>query len=348
LFPPTTLSAAIERLRFVQADPIRAPARAQDLILRLRVKGYRAGDLERRYAALDIEEGFLYAYGFMPRSLWHLRHPPKLPRLPSLEKRLLETVTRLGPVHPDQLAAEFGGKTAINAWGGYSKVTKLALERLHRRGLLRIARRDNGIRVYATSLPMASREPPEQIFRTLVLTATHVLAPIPERSLRSVIAPWARSLRSGAARNTLRELFDSGELVAAEAEGGERYVWRPDARRKRARANLDQPVLRFLAPFDPLVWDRRRFEHLWGWAYRFEAYTPLAKRVRGYYALPLLWRDQIIGWGNLSVVGAALEAELGFIGRRPAAREFRVELEAELERMRGFLRLQDGFTSPAG
>src|SRR6187402_1521286 len=56
-----------------------------------------------------------------------------------------------------------------------------------------------------------------------------------------------------------------------------------------------------LAPFDPVVWDRRRFEQLWGWAYRFEAYTPVGKRKLGYYALPLLWRDRVIGWGNLSM-----------------------------------------------
>ena len=64
LFAPTSLSAAIQRLGFVQADPIRAPARAQDLTLRHRVKGYRVGDLERRYATLDVEEEFFVNYGF--------------------------------------------------------------------------------------------------------------------------------------------------------------------------------------------------------------------------------------------------------------------------------------------
>ena len=67
LFPPTTLKRAIERLGFVQADPIRAPARAQDLTLRHRVNGYRAGDLERRYTSLGIEEDFFVNYGFVPR-----------------------------------------------------------------------------------------------------------------------------------------------------------------------------------------------------------------------------------------------------------------------------------------
>ncbi|MDH4053458.1 MAG: winged helix DNA-binding domain-containing protein, partial [Rubrivivax sp.] len=63
LFAPTTLPRAIARLGFVQADPIRAPARAQDLTLRHRVRDYRAGDLERRYPRLGIDEDFFVNYG---------------------------------------------------------------------------------------------------------------------------------------------------------------------------------------------------------------------------------------------------------------------------------------------
>ena len=75
LFRPTTLLRAIERLGFVQADPIRAPARAQDLTLRHRVKDYRAGDLERRYPTLPVEEDFFVNYGFLPRAHHALMHP---------------------------------------------------------------------------------------------------------------------------------------------------------------------------------------------------------------------------------------------------------------------------------
>src|SRR5436190_8319336 len=75
LFAPTTLKRAIEKLGFVQADPIRAPARAQDLTLRHRVKGYRAGDLERRYATLGIEEDVFIAYGFVTSEVHALMHP---------------------------------------------------------------------------------------------------------------------------------------------------------------------------------------------------------------------------------------------------------------------------------
>src|SRR6202047_2585021 len=75
LFKPTTLGRAISKLGFVQADPIRAPARAQDLTLRHRVLDYAAGDLERRYPKLPIEEDFFVNYGFLPRAHHGLMHP---------------------------------------------------------------------------------------------------------------------------------------------------------------------------------------------------------------------------------------------------------------------------------
>jgi hypothetical protein len=87
-----------------------------------------------------------------------------------------------------------------------------------------------------------------------------------------------------------------------------------------------------------VVWDRRRFEHFWGWAYRFEAYTPAARRQRGYYALPLLWRDRVIGWGNLAWREGRLDADLGYVcGRAPRDAAFRRALDEELARIAAFL-----------
>ena len=102
----------------------------------------------------------------------------------------------------------------------------------------------------------------------------------------------------------------------------------------------DEPdEVRLLAPFDPVVWDRRRFELLWGWGYRFEAYTPAPKRKHGYYALPLLWRDQVIGWANVTRQDGAVEADFGYAsGRAPRARDFRNALDEDVERLRKFLR----------
>jgi uncharacterized protein YcaQ len=95
--------------------------------------------------------------------------------------------------------------------------------------------------------------------------------------------------------------------------------------------------VRLLAPFDPVVWDRPRFATFWGWAYRFEAYTPPSKRKLGYYALPLLWKDRVIGWGNVALRNGELHADLGFVESRPSERAFGRELDIELDRMRGFL-----------
>jgi SAM-dependent methyltransferase len=81
-FVPRPLEGALDHLGFVQADPIRAPARAQDLTLRQRVAGYRAGELERRYAALPVEEDFFINYGFVTRRISALMHPRDGARLP--------------------------------------------------------------------------------------------------------------------------------------------------------------------------------------------------------------------------------------------------------------------------
>ena len=98
-------------------------------------------------------------------------------------------------------------------------------------------------------------------------------------------------------------------------------------------------TVRLLAPFDPVVWDRRKFELLWGWAYRFEAYTPVSKRKLGYYALPLLWRDRVIGWANLALTNGKLHADVGYVsGGPPRERMFQQELDVELDRMRVFLK----------
>src|SRR6185369_7468723 len=158
LFKPTTLARAIDKLGFVQADPIRAPARAQDLILRHRVAGYRAGDLERRFAGLGLEEDFLYAYGFMPRETYRLLHPRTMTDrwgvADEFATRVLDFVRERGPTHPTDLAEQFGRDRAVNGWGGFSKATTRALQSLHYHGLLRVVGRRDGIRLYEAAAPM--------------------------------------------------------------------------------------------------------------------------------------------------------------------------------------------------
>lgn len=333
LIRPTTLARAISRLGFVQADPIRSPATAQDLILRHRVTGYRAGDLERRYASLDIEEDILYAYGFLPRTNWQLLHPRDTKNLPRLERKVLDVVRTYGEMHPRQLEEHCGAERVVNAWGGYSKATTQALEDLHHRGLLRVARRERGIRIYAATPESTEFLSAEERGRKLVMLVTNIFAPAPEKHLQSLRFSKPSSCST---RTILSDLMRSGE-IQRETVDGVAYLY-PTAGTSEL-ADEAPRMVRLLAPFDPLVWDRARFTMLWGWNYRFEAYTPVAKRIRGYYAMPLLWGDDVIGWANVSSDKGAMNVDVGFTGKRPRDAAFKSALEEEVERMRAFLKL---------
>ncbi|MFT8246631.1 DNA glycosylase AlkZ-like family protein [Roseomonas sp. BN140053] len=334
----------MNRLGFVQADPIRAPSRAQDLILRHRVRGYRAGDLDRSFARLGLEEDFLYAYGFMPPNTARLLHPRPDPDCEAgvhapagLAAEVLAFVRSHGPTHPRDLEQRFGRERAVNGWGGFSKATTRALEELHHYGLLRVAQRRDGIRVYTAVPPSPARmelEPSERA-RQLVMLVARLLAPVSAVSLRGALALMARRNPGlGPLGPVVAAALRRGELEQ-EAVEGETYL-RPAAGSGWQHDPAPSGV-RLLAPFDPVVWDRRRFEHLWGWAYRFEAYTPPPQRQFGYYALPLLWRGAVIGWANLTLPGGKLDAAIGYAHRAPMSMEFRRALDAELARVERFL-----------
>jgi uncharacterized protein YcaQ len=355
LFPATTLTLAVRKLGFVQADPIRAPARAQDLILRLRVHGYRAGDLERRYPALPIEEDFFVNHGFVTSEVWALMHPREVTpmwrggRLRHAED-LLAFVRERGRVHPRDVEERFARGKVVNAWGGSSTFTTDLLVDMHYRGWLRVVGRDAGIRVYAardrlssaddvTSLDSAT---PEARIDALVDVVVQTYAPLSGlglarlvRRLRHAVPQWQRELGRAIVRARDR-------LGHARVDGLDWY-WPVGERPAFAEPPMQA---RLLAPFDPVVWDRDRFELFWRWAYRFEAYTPAAQRKLGYYALPLLWGDRVLGWANLSLFGGRLEPRFGYVaGRAPRDAAFRRGLDAELARMRAFLGVGDPNTA---
>jgi hypothetical protein len=350
LFPPTTLRRALEKLGFVQADPIRAPARAQDLTLRHRVRNYRAGDLERRYVQLGLEEDFFVTYGFLTRPLQALMHPRSETGVPAdgpgpwpaarrrQAELLLAFVRERGQAHPREVDGHFAHGTVRNYWGGSSNATTHLLDAMHYRGLLRVARRESGIRIYtahrhgpAAPDPAARRARLDQLVDAVVriyapLTAASLADFV--RRLRFAVPQWRGELKNALQRARER-------LSHARVDGLDWY-WPAG---KGASRHPQQETVRLLTPFDPVVRDRARFELLWGWVYRFEAYTPAPRRKLGYYALPLLWRDRVIGWGNLSVKNGKLESDFGYVESPPRDRAFRRELEAELDRMRAFLGL---------
>ncbi len=345
LFPPTTLPRAIDKLGFVQADPIRAPARAQDLTLRHRVAGYRAGDLERRYARLAIEEDCLVNYGFLPRRHLALMHPRTPARAwdAATKKRaadVLAFIRERGATHPRLVDEHFAHGRRTNAWGGSGNATTHLLDAMHYRGMLRVARRENGTRIYETARHAESdASPAARAARAAALLGLVVgkYAPLPASSLVYL----ARLLGYGAphlAEETRAALAATRERLASTRIDDVAWYWPSGESPRSARYSPDERA-RLLAPFDPIVWDRRRFEILWGWTYRFEAYTPPEKRKLGYYALPLLWRDRVVGWSNASVRDGRLRVVTRHAGERVRDPSFREGLDEERARLAEFLGL---------
>ena len=251
---------------------------------------------------------------------------------------MLAFVRERGPTHPAVLATQFGRTQAVNGWGGVSTASTRMLQQLHYHGLLRVQRRERGVRVYEAAAIEEELDPGRRL-RELTLLVTRVLAPVPETTLRAALARYAHVAPQARIRaSTIDGLLTAGRLEAGVVEG-EKYLW--PAGRLGGPAEAPREV-RFLAPFDPIVWDRRRFEHLWGWAYRFEAYVPERDRRRGYYAMPLLWMDRVIGWVNCTRTGDRLQVRPGFVAARPKERDFRQAFDREVARMEHFLSASPG------
>jgi len=175
----------------------------------------------------------------------------------------------------------------------------------------------------------------------LIDVVVGIYAPLPRRSLattigrlRYAVPQWRGELKAGLQRVPAR-------LARCRVDGVD-WFW--PAGESTDGADPGETV-RLLSPFDPVVWDRRRFELLWGWAYRFEAYTPAVKRKLGYYALPLLWRERVIGWANVSWRAGELVVDLDFVESRPVGHAFKRALDSELDRMRAFLAREESAPS---
>src|SRR4051812_24074483 len=259
LFKPTTLMRAIRKLGFVQADPIRAPARAQDLTLRHRVVGYHAGDLERRYPRLAIEEDFFINYGFLPRDVHALMHP-RTERRPWAKARwkqahaVLEFVREHGVVHPRDVDAHFAHGKVTNWFGGSSNASTQLLDGLHYRGLLRVARREGGVRLYSVREVTPAPDDVDASMDRLIDIVVDKYAPLPARTLsgfvyflRRAVPQWHGSRKAALARAKAR-------LPGATIDG-QAWYW-PAGEDPRSRRHRVPDEVKLFSPFDPVVWDR--------------------------------------------------------------------------------------------
>lgn len=207
---------------------------------------------------------------------------------------LLAELAENGPMPAS--AIEHDANTRSGPWWGWSDV-KIGLETLFRWGDVVSGGRRRFERIYAL---------PEQVFSTELLDRAVPAAD----AHRALIARAARAhgigtvkdfadyyrLRTEPARTAIDELEESGELIPVQVPGwgrggGVGAAWlHRDARLPR---RIDAAAV--LSPFDPVVWERARALRIFGFHYRIEIYTPQEKRQFGYYVLPVLLGENIVG-----------------------------------------------------
>jgi hypothetical protein len=253
---------------------------------------------------------------------------------------VLAFVREHGDARPKDVQAHFD-HGRMKRWGGDLNVSAHLLEGLHFRGRLRVARRVAGARIYQAIDPVPQDDSAEARLERagrLLDTVVRLYAPLPAASLGYLCAMLRRDgmLHLSAEVRQIQE--QAMARYAHAVVDGVQWFW-PDGENPASARHQVDDELRFLTPFDPVVWDRRRFRLFWGWEYKLEAYVPAHKRRMGHYAMPMLWREEVIGWANLRVVDGRLRHELGFAGSRPRGGPFQRALDEALHRMEEFLGL---------
>ncbi len=313
---PRLLLERVRALGLVQVDSINVVARAHDLTLATRLDGYRPGML----APLLEETRGLFEHWTHDASIlpsewyphWHHRFARDRRRVyanawwrsrlgarpEAVAGRLLKRIEREGPLGASDLETSRRGE---GTWWEWSP-QKAALEYLWRTGRVAVTRRVNFQKVYDltgrvlprhASLPPSGREEHLDWALGEALERLGVATPTELAAYFRAVTP-AEAKRWCARRLAAKELVE----VMVEAEGAgapRRAVARPDWRSRAAALPEPPEGARLLSPFDPIVRDRARALRLFGFDYRFEAFTPAPKRRHGYYVLPLLLGDRLVG-----------------------------------------------------
>lgn len=211
---------------------------------------------------------------------------------PELVAWVLAEVARRGPLTAREI--EHDAVRVKDGWGWNWSVVKLALEYLFYKGEVTSARRNSAFeRVYDLPervIPRAYLDTPtqdaDQAHLTLVRFASRAQGIATEQGLRDYFR-----LQPAPTRTAIKQLVADGELVPTQVKGWHRAAYlHPEAKLPRsvhARA--------LLSPFDPVVFGRHRTEMLFDFRYRIEIYVPAAKRIHGYYVLPFLLGDRLVG-----------------------------------------------------
>jgi hypothetical protein len=325
LAPPRSLPSGeagvrcvFDRLGSVQFDPIDVIGRNHDLVLLSRVAGYRRATTERLlYEERSLYETYNKGLSLVPtaelpwyRHTWdqaHVEHRGgAFDEHAPLVEELLERIRSAGPLS----ATDVEPRATIDWYWRPTNQVRAILEALAEAGILGIARRDGNRRVYDLAerlFPaelLAERPPSDEQERHRLLSRYRAHGLLGTGGQAEL---WLGTTRRAPERGVRRaELIESGALVEVAVEGlrGPRYLPGDalstlDAAEAEVRDGVSlgraEPGVAFLAPLDPFVWDRALLRDLFGFDYVWEVYVPQARRRWGYYVLPILFGDRLVG-----------------------------------------------------
>lgn len=304
------LRRVIDRVRILQIDSVSAVVRSHYLPPFSRLGTYdrtRLDDLI--WGRREMAEQWFHVASFVgredvPLARWraarrevHPRAAEVLDANPGILDKVRAELAEHGPMAIGESAHHDG---ATSAWWGWS-AAKLAVEHLFMHGEVGVADRAGFTRRY----DLIERVLPPEVLTDQLDDAEalrrHVRLAARAQGVATLadIADYVR-LTQRQLRPVVAELADAGELESVTVEGWSQPAWRHVEARLPRR--IDRATL--LSPFDSLVWFRDRDERLWDFRYRIEIYTPETKRRFGYYVLPLLVGEHVVGRLDVRRVGA--------------------------------------------
>jgi uncharacterized protein YcaQ len=310
---PDAVLEVFRRFGSIQFDPLAVAGRNHDLVLHARVTDYDPSWCDLLYERRKIFEAYNKGLALVPTEEfpWFRASPIRsapdiLAEHADVAKKVLDRIRAEGPLSSLDFDRAAG---SVRVWDwGMSSVVRLVLEAFAATGVLGLARRDGNRRSYdllerlVPADVLATRIPLHEQLRHKLLSryrAHGLLGVAGAGDVFHGLGPAApdpqRPEHPG--RTALREeLIESGELVPVSVEGlrAPRFVLRDEVELISAPPD-PPPSVAFLAPVDPLLWDRGLLRPLFDFDWVWEVYTPEAKRRWGYYVLPILFRDRMAG-----------------------------------------------------
>ncbi len=306
--PAPDQRAVFDRLRSIQFDPLAPVGCNHDLVLQARLPDYRVGNWNKTaYDDRLIYDGWDKMASLIPIEGWPVRRIFHEIHRRGFEKkifedhkeavdRILKEITDRGPLMPRECEFQLRNEEWKVSWFGPS-VTKQTLRALWHSGLVMTAGRKGGQHLYDLTERVLPRHllhhPPidhTEAARELVLERHRAMGLLRPNSSSEI---WSGQVLNGSKKKAISELVRTEEIVPVDLDGVKAHAI------PQFLTLLDLPALEpnvvFVAPLDQFMWDRKMVAHVFGFDYTWEVYTPEAKRRWGYYVLPVLFGNELLG-----------------------------------------------------